>query len=345
MKSIVFQPSTLSFALEERPIPGVGPGEVLIRVHAAALNRRDYHVMRNPASKGGAKFIFGSDGAGVIEAVGEGVTGWNIGDEVIANPGITCGTCEYCLRGQHTVCANFSTVGGGKYDGTFAEYVKFPAQYVEKKPAHLTFEQAAALPLALGTAWRSLISRAELRPGETLLIHGVGGGVALYGLQIAAKMGVRTIVTSGSDDKLARAKELGADVLINYRTDDVLQRVLEATDGAGVDVVLEGVGKDTLEISIAAAKKLGRIVYYGNNREWDEDRPMIWPSPIWFKNLNFMGAGMATPHEFAQAIAFVNATGLVPSVSEVLPLEEVGTAFERMKQYGQFGKIVLSVRG
>ena len=190
-------------------------GEVLIRVKSAALNHLDIWIRKGrPGVTLSMPHVLGSDGAGVVSEIGAGVEGIAVGDEVLVNPGLSCGKCEFCGRGEQSECVSFSIVGMGRH-GTFAEYVTVPAGNVYRKPAHLSFDEAAALPLVYVTAWRMLMSRAGLKPGQTLLIHGIGGGAALAALQLAKLAGAVVIATSSSDEKLKRAEQLGADHRIN----------------------------------------------------------------------------------------------------------------------------------
>lgn len=328
-----------ALALVERPVPEPGPGEVVVRLHAAALNHRDLFLVRGARRLGGGPFVPGSDGAGTVAAVGPGVQDWQVGAPVVVNPALFCGRCRFCLQGEQSLCDRFEILGGPR-DGTWAQYVRVPAANVHPKPDHLNDEEAAALPLALGTAWRALITRAALRPGETVLIHGIGGGVALYCLQIAVAMGARAIVTSSSADKLQRALEMGAAAAINYRSEDVAQRVLELTAGLGADVVVDSGGEVTLPISLAAVRRGGRIVNFGATTG---AQATLAVRDLFWKQVSLIGSTMMTPAEFAAALAFVAQHRLRPVVSAVLPLAQAGEALAIMEQGRQFGKLVLAV--
>jgi zinc-binding alcohol dehydrogenase/oxidoreductase len=336
MKAIVFNPDKIKPVYENWPKPSIGAQEVIIRVYAAALNHRDVNIT-NPNNKN--KFVYGSDGAGVVEQVGASVTEWTPGDEVIINPMISCLQCSYCLMGEHSLCEQDSVLGGLAWNGTFAEFVKVPSKSLVKKPAHLDFYQAASLPLALGTAWRALITRAEIKPGETLLIQGIGGGVAAFALQIATAMGVRVIVTSHSQEKLERAMKMGAFGGINYKEEDVTERVMALTDGHGADVIISSSGK-VLSTAISSAAKKGRIVQYAyvGSRLPDFD-----VDTLMFKQLSLHGSSMHSYSEFDEAIRFVNQTKMVPEVSEIFPIDDIDLAFQSMESSTQFGKIVLSI--
>lgn len=339
MRALLCDEAAPGLRLVDRPIPVPGPGEAVVRLHAAALNHRDLFLVRGIRKNGWAHFTPGSDGAGTVAAVGAGVTGWRPGDPVVINAALFCGQCPLCLQGEQSLCDQFQILGGPG-DGTFAEYVRVPARNLAPKPAHLDFLRAAALPLALGTAWRALVTRAALRPGETVLIHGIGGGVALYCLQIAVAMGARVLVTSGTPAKLARAAALGAAAGIPYRSEDVAQRVRELTAGQGADVVVDSGGQETLPISLAAVRKGGRIVHFGATTGAEVhlgSRDLFW------RQVSLIGSTMNTPAEFAAALAFVTNTRLVPQVSAVYPLAEAEAAFREMEQAAQFGKLVLRI--
>lgn len=336
MKAVVFDPQTVAPQIVHDLLkPQPGPGELVIRLHAAALNHRDLHIT-NPRNT--QSFIYGSDGAGEVDGIGEGVLGWQTGDPVIINPQISCLSCQYCLKGEHALCESGRVLGGTSWNGTFSHYVKIPARNAVKKPSHLTFAQAAALPLAFGTAWRALITQAALKPGETVLIQGIGGGVALFCLQIAVQIGARVIVTSGSTEKLDKAIALGAFAGIHYKEEDVAKRVHELTGGTGADVVISSSG-EAISSGISAAAKKGRIVQFafiGNML------PVFDVDSLMFKQLSLFGSAMHTYSEFTEAIRFVERTQLMPVISHTYSLEEAPSAFHLLRDSAQFGKIVLT---
>jgi NADPH:quinone reductase-like Zn-dependent oxidoreductase len=247
----------------DMPVAPPGEGEVAVDVRAASLNHLDLWVIKG--GRGEMKFphVIGSDAAGVVSAVGPKVQSPRVGAEVIVVPGLGCGVCEACRAGELSLCDNFGIIGLSR-PGVFAERAVVPATNLLPKPAGMDFAEAGAIGVAYLTAWRMLMTRAKLRPGETALIHGIGGGVALAALQLAKLAGARVIVTSSSDDKLVRAEDLGADEIVNYRTEkDVAGAVKRLTGGRGVDVVIDTVGAPTLAIGMAAARKGGRIVNCG----------------------------------------------------------------------------------
>ncbi|HEY3363559.1 MAG TPA: zinc-binding dehydrogenase [Symbiobacteriaceae bacterium] len=326
-------------ALQERPMPEPGPGEAVVRLHAAALNHRDHFQIRGVRGAEWAPYIPGSDGAGEVAAVGAGVTAWKPGDSVVINAALYCGQCAYCLNGEQSLCDRFGILGGPS-DGTFAEYVRVPARNLAAKPAHLDYAAAAALPLALGTAWRAMVTQAALRPGETVLIHGIGSGVALYCLQIAQAMGARVIVTSSSPAKLDRARAMGAAAGILYRDEPVAERTLELTGGQGADLVVDSGGTQTMPISLAAVRKGGRIVNFGGttgNQVTFNCRDLFW------KQVSLLGTTMNSQADFDAAMRFVANTRLVPTVSATFPLDQAEAALKDMENVAQFGKLVLNI--
>lgn len=326
--------------LLDLPEPQPVPGEVVVNVKAAALNHLDIWMRKGRAGVSlPMPHVLGSDAAGTVHAVGEGVNGWKPGDEVVINPGLDCGACEFCLRGQHSECREFTIVGMGRH-GTFAEFVRVPARNLQPRPLHLSWEEAAALPLAYLTAWRMLIAQGGLRAGETVLIHGIGGGVAVAALQIATLAGAQCVVTSSSVDKLARASELGAAHGVLYGGGGVVESVMDHTNGRGVDLVIDTVGPATWNINMEVLRKGGRSVHCGVTTGPHVEVNL---STIYWKQLSVIGSTMGSHDDFRALLSAVNATGLKPVVDSVMSLEEARAAQGRMEAGGQFGKIVLSV--
>ena len=325
----------------ERPDPSPGPGEVLVRIEAAALNRLDLFVRDGiPGVPITFPHVPGADGAGVVEALGAGVSGPAPGTRVLLQPGLSCGTCEFCLAGERSICVRFRILGEHT-SGTFAEKIAVPRANVFPAPSRLSSERAAAFPLAGLTAWRLLVTRAALRPGETVLIHGVGGGVSTFAIQVAKLCGAsRVFVTSSSAVKRARAKELGADEAIDYATTDVGKAVREMTGKRGVDVVVDSVGAATWKHSLAAAAKMGRIVTCGAT---SGPAPQENINVIFWKQLSILGSTMGTDAEFVAMLAAVEAGRLEPVVDSVFSIGDVRKAYERMASGEAFGKIVLKV--
>lgn len=324
----------------ELPRPEARPGEVVIQVKSIGLNHLDIWMRKG---RPGLNFRFphplGSDASGIVSEVGAGVEQVRVGDEVIINPGLSCMQCEWCLRGAHSECPGFGIVGMVRH-GTYAEYVAVPAVNVYPKPAHLNWDEAAALPLAHLTAWRMLFTRANARPGETALIHGIGGGVALALLQLAKASGLRVIVTSSDSAKLERARALGADECVNYREEGVAAKALAWTEGRGVDLCLDTVGAQTWPINFEAVRKAGRIVHCGVTTGPATE---VNIAALYWKQLSVLGSTMGSHEDFRLLLSFAEATGLKPVMDSVHSLDEARAAQDRMERGEQFGKIALRV--
>lgn len=326
--------------LLDLPDPQCGPGEVVVAVKAAALNHLDIWMRKGRAGLSiPMPHVLGSDGAGVVQAVGAGVTDWTPGDEVVINPGLDCGACESCLRGEQSECGAFSIVGMG-CPGTFAEFLAVPARNLQPRPPHLSWEEAAALPLAYVTAWRMLMTQGRLRAGETVLIHGVGGGVAVATLQLATLAGSQAIVTSSSVDKLARASDLGAAHGILYSEGKVVESILDYTNGRGVDLVIDTVGAAAWNINMEVLRKGGRAIHCGVTTGPQVDMNL---STVYWKQLSIIGSTMGSHEDFRALLAAVNAAGLKPIIDSIMSLEEARAAQGRMESGAQFGKIVLAI--
>jgi NADPH:quinone reductase-like Zn-dependent oxidoreductase len=322
------------------PDPEVGPGQALLEIRAAALNHLDlYTRAHHAADPSAADKIIGSDAAGVVREIGLGVEDLAPGDAVVLNPGLSCGTCDLCEAGEESECLGFDLVGRG-VPGTYAGLVVVPAMNLAPKPAHLSFEEAAALPLAHLTAWRMVMNRGGLQTGETVLIHGIGGGVALAALQIAKLANAEVIVTSSADDKLVRARELGADHTVNYRqAPEVVKAVREMTDGKGVDLVVDSVGAATLPVSVSAARNGGRVVVCGATTGADVS---INLREVFWRQITIIGSTMGCTDDFREMLATIDERGLVPVVDSVRHISDAGAALDHMETGEQFGKIVLS---
>jgi NADPH:quinone reductase-like Zn-dependent oxidoreductase len=312
--------------LEEAPDPEPVAGEVLVRLRASALNHLDVWIRKGMPSVPKPR-ILGADGAGVVEALGEGVTGFQPGDRVVLNPGIEVGSGRIHVIGEHG-------------DGTNAELIAVPATNVHPIPDGVGFEEAAAFPLVFETAYRMLVTRAGLREGEWVLAWGIGGGVSTAALAIAKALGARVLVTSSSDAKLDRARELGADATVNHATGDVRAAVQEATGGHGVDVVVETVGEATWTTSLQIAAPGGRITVCGAT---SGPNPPAALHRVWWKQLSILGSTMGTGEDFSGAYELVASGRARPVVDTVLPLEEIRAAHERLEAGEQLGKIVLTI--
>jgi NADPH:quinone reductase-like Zn-dependent oxidoreductase len=324
----------------ELPEPQPGSGEVRVRIYAAALNHLDLWVRRGmPGVELVMPHVPGADGAGVIDAVGPGVEEWEPGDEVFIQPGLFCGRCEFCLQGEESLCIRYRLLGE-HVAGTLAEQVVVPAANVVRKPRGLDWTRAAAFPLVYQTAWRLVITAGELQAGESVLIHGVGGGVSGAALQIAKYAGATIYVTSSSRAKLDHAIRLGADVAIDYTRERVPDRLRELTSKRGVDLVVDNVGEATWRDSIECARRGGRIVTCGATTGRDARTPI--PRIFW-KHLTIRGSTMANRREFATVARLVIGGRLTPEIDRVYPLDEAPAALERLERGEQFGKIVITM--
>jgi NADPH:quinone reductase-like Zn-dependent oxidoreductase len=310
---------------EDAPDPEPGPGEALIRLRASGLNRLDIWVRRGMPSVPKPR-ILGADGAGVVEALGEGVEGLAPGDAVVINPGIERDDGSIEIIGEHG-------------DGTNAELIAVPASQVYPIPEGLSFEEAAAFPLVFETAYRMLVTRAALRAGEWVLIWGIGSGVSTAALAIAKALGARAIVTSTSDEKCARAKELGADAAVP--TADAAARVKEITE-SGVDVVVDHVGQATWASSLQLARQGGRICVCGAT---SGPNPPAALHRVWWKQLTIHGSTMGAKADFEGALELVASGRARPVIDAVYPLAEARAAHERLEAGEQLGKIVLAIPG
>ena len=312
------------------PDPVAGPGEVVVALRAAALNRRDV-FLRKGIAPSPLPVIPGSDGAGVVRAIGAGVSGMSEGDEVVILPSLGWG------GGEDAPDPGFRILGGPD-DGTYAELIRIPAENVFAKPPRLSFEEAAALPLAGLTAYRALVSRARVRSGETVLILGIGGGVATIALHIARAAGCRVIVTSSSDEKLARAAELGAAGGVNYTAGDWVAAVKEMS-GGGVYVVVDSVGS-TWADSINSVRPGGRVVAFGGT---GGGKVELMVRPVTMGQVSFLGTTMGSPRDFAGLLAAVAYQTWAPVIDSVRPLAEVASAHAREEAGEHFGKLVLTI--
>jgi len=321
-------------------LPERMPGEVRVRMHAATLNQVDLY-MRNSGAGITHRLpqIMGLDGAGTIEACDEGDPLLRPGQEVVIHPGVACGRCAFCQRGDGVLCTRIQYLGEHR-DGTFAEAIQVPATQVFPKPAHLGWAEAAALGVNHLTAWRMLFSKARLQPWETVLVFGIGGGVSLAGLQLAKAIGARAIVTSRDAAKLERARALGADHGINGKTQDVAREVLALTGGRGVDVVFENVGEAVWPSAMKSLVRGGRLVTCGAT---SGDQPAADLRRIFIRQLQILGSTLGTLGEFRDLLGFVERTGLRPVIDSEYPLDQVHAALDRLASGAQFGKVALRI--
>jgi NADPH:quinone reductase-like Zn-dependent oxidoreductase len=308
-----------------------GPGEAIVRLRASALNHRDAWIRHGLYAGITLPVVLGSDGAGDVTAVGEGVDRAWIGRPVVVNPSLDWGTDERVQGPKYRIL-------GLPDAGTYAEYVKVPAVNLFRKPEALSWHEAAAIPLAGLTAFRALFTRAQVNAGETVLVTGIGGGVATFALLFAVRAGARVVVTSGSDAKLTRAREHGAVAGVNYKADDWAQAA-QALCGGGPDVIVDSAGREAFPSLVEIVKPGGRIVTFGattGSPSTVEVRRIFW------KQISILGSTMGTPREFGEMVKLFEA-GLKPVVDQVFPLAQCAESHRRMDQADQFGKIVLDI--
>jgi NADPH:quinone reductase-like Zn-dependent oxidoreductase len=308
---------------EDVPDPTPAPGEVLVRLAAASLNHLDIWMRMGLPSVPKPR-ILGADGAGTVEALGDGVRGFEPGQQVVLNPGLEDGAH---IIGEHC-------------DGTNAELITVPADYVHPKPEHLDLVEAAAFPLVFETAYRMLVTRAHLRGNEWVLCWGIGSGVASAAFVLAKALGARVVATSSSDEKLERVRDLGADATVNHATEDVAAAVKEVTDGHGIDVVIEHVGEATWKTSLAVAAQHGRIAVCGAT---SGPNPPAGLSRIWWKHLSILGSTMATREDFHGLLGLIGRERLRPLVDRVFPLAEAADAHRYLESGQQLGKVMLAI--
>lgn len=323
-----------------RPAPVRRPGEVLVRMHAATVNRVDLYMRDSGAGITHAlPQIMGLDGAGVVTEVDADEVPLRPGQPVVVHPGIACGRCEFCQRGEGVLCTRMQLLGEHR-DGTFAQWVSVPARNVFPMPSGLSFVQAAALGVNHLTAWRMLFTKARVQPWETVLIFGIGGGVSLAALQLAKQMGATVLVTSRDDAKLERALAMGANHAIHSKKEDVAKAVLAATGGRGVDVVIENVGEAVWGAAMKSLVRGGRLVTCGATTG---DQPPADLRRIFIRQLQILGSTHGDLHEFRDLLQFVERTGLKPVIDSEFALDEVHAALDRLESGRQFGKVALRI--
>jgi NADPH:quinone reductase-like Zn-dependent oxidoreductase len=342
MKAVIFSqpggPEVLKPA--EVADPKFKANEVLIEVRACALNHLDVWVRNGlPGIKIPLPHILGNDIAGVVREVGELVTWAKAGDEVMVQPGVSCGHCAECLAGCDNMCDEYDIIGYRR-DGGYAELVAVPGVNVIPKPKNLSWSEAAALPLVTLTAWHMLVSQANVQSGEDVLVHAAGSGVGSLGIQIAKLHGARVIATASSDEKLSKARELGADETIDYSKEDWPKEVRRLTNGRGVDIVFEHTGAATWSGSILSLKKGGRLVTCGATSGFDAKTDL---RHVFYRHLTILGSMMGSKADLLAAMKFIESGQLRAVVDRTLPLSEARKAHELMEDRAQFGKLVLGI--
>jgi NADPH:quinone reductase-like Zn-dependent oxidoreductase len=342
MKAIIFKQHGGPEVLEPATVhdPQIQPNEVLIEVRACALNHLDVWVRNGlPGIKIPLPHILGCDVAGVVREAGELVAWTKAGDEVMVQPGVSCSHCPECLAGRDNMCDQYDIIGYRR-DGGYAELVAVPGLNVIPKPKNLSWAEAAALPLVTLTAWHMLVARADVQPGEDVLIHAAGSGVGSVGIQIAKLRGARVIATASSEEKLTKAGELGADMKVNYSSDDWPKQVKQLTNGRGVDVVFEHTGAATWPGSILSLKKGGRLVTCGATSGFDARTDL---RHVFYRHLTILGSMMGSKADLLTAMKFIESGQIHAVVDRTLPLADARKAHELMEDRAQFGKLVLEI--
>lgn len=329
--------------LEDVPVPQPGPGEVRVRVRACALNHLDLWNRRGLPGRRSVPLprIPGADVAGELDALGPGVqlAELAVGDRVVISPGLSCGRCRFCLSGRDNLCPDYQVLGN-RTDGGYAQYVVVPAANLIPMPAGLDFVQAAAFPLVFLTAWHMLVTLARVQPGETVLVWGAGSGVGSAAIQVARLFGARVFATVGSDDKVERARALGAEVVFHHGRDAVDEEVRRLTGRRGVDIVVEHVGQATWERSVRSLTHGGRLVTCGATTGYEglTDIRLLFA-----RQLQLIGSYMGSKGELLALVPFIASGQLKPVVDRVFPLAQAAEAQRVLEERRQFGKVVLEV--
>ena len=342
MKAVVFHqhggPEVLKYS--DAPEPSIRANDVLVRVRACALNHLDLWVRGGlPNVPIPLPHIPGSDVAGEIAQIGADVTTVRVGQKVVLAPGVTCGKCAACLAGLDNRCRQFTNLGY-MIDGGCAEFVRAPEVNCLSYPENLSFEEAAAVPLVFQTAWHMLVARAELQPGEDVLVLGAGSGVGTAAIQVAKFFGARVIATAGTPEKLEKARQLGADHTIHHKSQKIREEVRRITNKRGVDVVVEHVGTATWDDSLASLAPSGRLVTCGATTGYDAKLDLRF---LFSRQLSLLGSYMGTKGELQTVMKLVAAGRLKPIVDRVFPLAEAAAAHSYLESSQHFGKVVLAV--
>jgi NADPH:quinone reductase-like Zn-dependent oxidoreductase len=326
--------------IEDVPEPEIGAGQALIRVHASAFNHLELWALHGPADESYRFPMWtGSDIAGVIEELAPDVTGWELGEAVVVNPSLSCGKCERCLEGEVSQCDEYDILGSGGNGGN-AEFIAANADKLMRMPDGFDFVKAAAAPLAYQTAWRAIVKRAILQQGEDVLILGASGGVAAAGIQISRMLGARVFAVTSSEGKMQKAREAGADFVLNRKASNPFEEVRRLTNGRGVDLVLENVGASTWGESQRILRKGGRIVTYGRTTGREAVTNL---SLLFWNEQTHIGSTMGSLTDFREIMEHVFSGKIDPIIDSVHPLEQAREAYARYEQGKQFGKIVLKM--
>ncbi|HEX5133456.1 MAG TPA: zinc-binding dehydrogenase [Candidatus Krumholzibacteria bacterium] len=327
--------------LGERPAPGMGAGQVRIDVHAASLNHIDVFLRRGmPGLKIALPHTPGCDAAGVVSEVGAGVTGLTVGDRVLLDPSIVCGRCEFCRRGDASLCVNYCLIGEHT-GGTLCEQIVVPADNAVAIPDTMSFEDAASLPLVFVTAWRMLITRGRLRAGEDILVLGASAGVGIACIQIAKVAGARVFAAASTPEKLAVCRDLGADVLIDTSREDFARRIRSETGKRGVDVVVDYVGRDTWVNSLKSLARGGRLVTCGATTGYNPEEDL---RHVFYRQLEIIGSTTGSHNELMAALKLVFEGRMKPVVGAVYGIEDTVAAVQQMEERRAIGKIVIRIK-
>jgi NADPH:quinone reductase-like Zn-dependent oxidoreductase len=318
--------------------PAPAAGEAVVRVRACALNQVDMLLLdgRFPPPEG-LPHVNGCEVAGTVEALGAGVAGLTTGQRVIVFPGLSCGSCEFCLRGERTLCLRYGYIGAHR-DGGYAELVRVPAASCLPLADALDFPAAAALPLAFLTSWHALLVKADVRPGQTVLVHAAGSGVGSAAIQIARLCGARVMATVGSDDKIEFARALGAEHVVNYRTQDFVEEAKKWTNKRGVDVVVEHIGGETFERSTYALTRLGTLISIGSH---DTHWGRLDLRHVYSKNLRIVGTNLGSIGELRALLDYVLDGRLRPVIDRAFPLKDARAAVQHVLDRKNKGKVLL----
>lgn len=322
--------------IDRIPIPEPGEGEMIIKIKAASMNHLDLWVRRG-LPKYSLPGILGSDGSGIVHSTGSGVKAFSAGDEVLIQPLWYCGVCRQCLEGRENYCPDFGIFGEDR-NGTQCEYMAVPERNVYKKPRNISFEEAAAFPLAGQTAYAMLVSRARIQPNETVLVWGAGSGIGSMAVQIAKSSGCTVIATGGNQDKTEHARALGADYVINHYENDVSITVKEITDGRGVDVVFEHVGEATWQQSLRSLGRGGRLVTCGATTG---PKVNLDVRHLFFKQQSILGSTMGNSDAFNGIYEMVSDGTVKPVIDRIFSLDEAAQAHSYLENEHNFGKVVL----
>ena len=343
MKAAVFYEcgDASKIQIAEVPEPQMGEGQVLVRVHASAFNHLELWALHGPSDE---SYHFpmwtGSDIAGVVERMASDVSGWSIGDAVVVNPSLSCGTCPRCLEGEVSQCDSYDILGSSGNGGN-AEYVVANANKLMRLPAGFSFIKAAAAPLAYQTAWRAVVTRAQLQPGEDVLVLGASGGVAVAAIQICKLIGARVFAITSSAEKMEKARQIGAEVALNRSESNPFDEVRRLTQGRGVDLVIENTGAATWSESQNILCKAGRIVTYGRTTGRHATTNL---SQLFWNEQTHIGSTMGSLNDFKTVMEHIFSGRVDPVVDSVYPIEAARAAYTHYERGGQFGKIVLQVR-